>query len=165
MVSIHSGQRKEKERMLTETLGSVVVQPESLYSRASKRQQEPLVKRLQGGCEQATVTSHWVSSWGRSDGRLAYGSRCAPSTADTGSTRSHLQWPTNNHLLRWAFCWLSKHGLRTSLGDLKLDRAYFQCLSCTSPMKITWNKIPSRRRKYYALASWSLLFLTQQSRI
>lgn len=142
-------------------LWSVGVQQESLHSRDVKElARTPSVKRqLWWDLSKQATTFQWVSYPGRR-GALE-GSSCAhehcrhPGSMEThGISSCHL-----TNLLGWAFCWFSKHGLKTGLGDLILARAYFECLSCTSPMKITWNKIPSRRRKGAFVLSPSLFLI------
>lgn len=152
--------RRKAERTLTQTLRSVFVQQDSLHSRDTRKlakltnKPSPTQATALVGCKQA---NHYFSV-----GQLFREQWCPGTSKEAGAPWARQaqrpREPQNiygclaAHLLRWAFWWLSKHGLKTSLGDPKLDRACFECLSCTSPMKITWNKIPSRRRKYDAFA-------------
>lgn len=148
--------RRKAGRTLVQTLWSVVVQQESLHSRDIKELEKKKKNFVgqQRWCDvsKQITTFQWVS-YSRSSNAQAHPRKQVHSwwalrAHRLQGTRGHLQLPSNNHLHRWAFCWLSKHGLKTRLGDLKLDHGWIECLSCTSPMKITWNKIPSRRRKY-----------------
>lgn len=135
-----------------------------LYSRdtGELRSKNPRVKQASVGFTQQVTTLRCVSH--RAERRPGASKEAGELTNTAGRLASWSyvtgQLPSAAHLLHWAFCWLSRHGLKTTnLEDLQPGHAYFESLSCNSPMK-TWNKIPSRRRKH-ASAWLPLLFLTQ----